>query len=174
MQSIAPSDNPEVPDVDVLVEQEPNDFLQLLKKYNIDLESFKDNFELLKKESSEEAANLAVKYVAQPISETISYVIAFILIILVSSLALSIVSFILNKIVKLPLLRTANKFLGIVCGVFFGSLWVYAVAVVVEFTLPYIHNSPSDIINQINPENTLIFKYLYFNNPVSELIKSLF
>ncbi|MBQ9921277.1 MAG: CvpA family protein [Clostridia bacterium] len=173
-ENIAPAENGEDPDINKLVEEEPNEFVQLLDKYNIDISSFKEFFNSFTEEKKEETADLAIEYVAKPISETISYVIAFVVILVVSSLLMMILTFILDKIVKLPLLRTANKLLGFVCGIFFGTLWVYVLATIVEYTIPYMSASSSPLISQIAPEKTLVFQYFYYNNPISEFIKALF
>lgn len=170
---LAPSDTGE-PDIDKLIEEEPNEFIQILEKFNINLDAFKEQFELFKKESVENTAEAAVEYVAKPASETLSYILAFILLLIASALAMAILKFLLDKIVKLPILRTANKFLGMIFGILFALLWIYILAMIVEIALPYLKNATSQIISQIEPSSTLIFKYFYNHNPIYELVKTLF
>lgn len=173
-ESIAPSESSEAPDISKIAEEEPNEFVLLLEKYNIDVASFKEFLSSFSEEKSEQTTELAIEYVAKPISETVSYIISFIVILIVSSILLWIIAFILDSIVKLPVFRTANKFLGIVCGLFFGVLWVCVVATVLEYALPYINACSSPLLKQMTPDKTLLFHYFYYNNPVSEIIKAFF
>lgn len=173
MTELSPSDTTG-PDIDRLIEEEPNEFIKILEKFNINLDTFKQQFELFKNENIENTTEAAIEYVAEPISETLSYILAFVLLLIVSSLAMAILKFLLDKIVKLPILRTANKFLGMISGILFGLLWIYILAMIVEITVPYLKNATSPLISQIEPSSTLIFKYFYTHNPIYELVKTLF
>ncbi len=161
-------------DIDKIIEEEPNEFIQILEKFNVDFETFKEKFNQFSSSSVENASQATIEYVAKPLSETVSYIVSFILILLVSSLVLAVVTFLLDKIVKLPILKTANKFLGMVAGILFGLLWVYVLAMVMEISLPYIRNVSAPAIAQIEPSSTMFFKYFYTYNPVFETIKALF
>ena len=174
MAQIATTENTDKPDFDKIVQEEPNKFVEILEKFNIDIDSFKENFENLKAESAEDTAEAAIEFVAKPLSQTISYIVAFILILVASILAMAIITFILDKIVKLPILRTANKFLGVVSGILFGLLWIYILSMIIELSLPYMQSSDYTLLAQIAPENTLAFKYFYVYNPIFEVIKALF
>lgn len=174
LTQIAPAENPNEPDIDKIVNDQPNAFAEILEKFNIDLDSFKENFEAFKAESAENTTEAAIEFVAKPLSQTVSYVVAFIVVLVVSVLAVAIITFILDKLVKLPVLRTANKFLGIVSGILFGMLWVYILAMIIELSLPYLQSSEYTLLTQTSPNNTLVFKYFYVYNPIFEVIKALF
>ena len=174
MSALATVGDTNEPDVDKIVRDEPNEFIKLLERLNIDTEAFAEKFEEFKQSSAENTAELTVEYIAKPLSGAISYVIAFILLLIVSSLIIAILGFLLDKIVKLPILRTANKFLGVVSGAILGLIWVYVISMIVEIALPYITTSSSPIVSGLDPHSTLLFRYFYSYNPVYEIIKALF
>ncbi|MBE6687938.1 MAG: CvpA family protein [Ruminococcaceae bacterium] len=174
MSQIAVDEATNQPDVDKIVEDKPGEFSDILEKFNIDFDAFKQSFENFKNESTENASQAAVDYIAKPLSQTVSYVIAFILILVASLLAVSVLTFLLDKLVKLPILRTANKFLGVLSGILFGLLWVYIVAMIVEIALPYMKSSEYPLLAQTSPENSMVFKYFFAYNPIYEMIKAIF
>lgn len=173
LTELAPAQEQATPDIDLLIREEPNEFVKILESFNINLEAFKQQFELLKKESAENTTQAAVEYVAKPISQTLSYILAFILLLIASTLVLSILKFLLDKVVKLPFLRTANRFLGIIAGILFAFLWIYVLSMIVEIALPYLKNASTPLLSQTDPSATLLFKYFYGRNPIYELVKVL-
>lgn len=174
VNAIASANEEGEPDIDKLIEDEPSEFVKILEALNIDAEAFKDKFEELKKSSAQNTVDATIEYIIKPVSETVSYIIAFILLLIVSSIVIAILTFLLDKIVKLPILRTANKFFGIIAGILFAILWVYIIAVIIEFAMPYIKNISSPVISAMDPSASMLFRYFYNCNPVLEIIKALF
>lgn len=172
MVELAPTEQNNL-NIDKLIEEVPNEFVKILESFNINLDDFKEQFELFKKESAENTTRAAVEYVAKPISQTLSYILAFVLLLVASMLVLSILKFLLDKVVKLPFLRTANRFLGIIAGILFALLWIYILSMIVEITLPYLKNTSTPLLSQTEPYSTLIFRYFYGRNPIYELVKVL-
>lgn len=159
---------------DKLIQDQPSEFLQILDQFGVDLESLEEKFEEFKTSSSQNTSDSVIKYIVKPISSTISYVIAFIIVFLASILILSIVTFLLDKISKLPLLKTANRLLGVISGILFALLLMYVFSTIVKIAVPYLQSSPYHTLSKISPENTFVFKYFYQCNPIHEIIKALF
>ncbi|MBQ9922880.1 MAG: CvpA family protein, partial [Clostridia bacterium] len=74
MSALATVGDTNEPDVDKIVRDEPNEFIKLLERLNIDTEAFAEKFEEFKQSSAENTAELTVEYIAKPLSGAISYV----------------------------------------------------------------------------------------------------
>ena len=69
-----------------------------------------------------------------------------------------LIAFILNRIVELPVLRTANKGLGIALGVILAVLRIALFCFVMNLLIGNAEYLNSDFINSLQPENTFFFK----------------
>lgn len=68
--------------------------------------------------------------VADSLSKIIATVIGYVLLFIIAFVVLTIVIFIVDKVAKLPLLKTADKILGLVLGAVSGILAVMVVSVI--------------------------------------------
>lgn len=82
-----------------------------------------------------QGANIALeleKSVAAPIITAVAHAILFVAVLVLSYILLMIVVSLIDRFFKLPLLKTANKFLGGVLGAFKGVLLVFLLCVILE------------------------------------------
>lgn len=70
----------------------------------------------------------------------------------------------LDKLTDLPILRQANKLLGLVAGVVLALLRVWLFCAVVQLLLPCADTLGLGIVSHIDPANTFLFKFFYENN----------
>lgn len=95
---------------------------------------------------------------AEKIIDIVSRLLAVIILFIGAQIILSIIAFILNRIVELPVLRTANKGLGIALGVILAVLRISLFCFVMNLLIGNAEYLNSDFINSLQPENTFFFK----------------
>ena len=95
---------------------------------------------------------------AEKIIDIVSKLLAVIILFIGAQIILSIIAFILNRIVELPVLRTANKGLGIALGVILAVLRSALCCFVMNLLIGNAEYLNSDFINSLQPENTFFFK----------------
>lgn len=85
-----------------------------------------------------ETINQAKEQVAEKIVDAIINVMSLVLIYVIVKLALSIVCFILDKIMQIPLLKQINEAFGLMLGLLLGIIQVYTVLAVITFLSSFI------------------------------------
>lgn len=101
--------------------------------------------------------NLAAKS-AEKIVDVVSTILAVVLLFIGAQILLAIAAFILNRVVSLPVLRTANKGLGVALGVVLAVLRIALFCFVMNLLIGNAEYINSDFINGLQPENTLFFR----------------
>ncbi len=110
--------------------------------------------------NGKDALTRAAKFIAEPIIDLIAMLVAIVVLFIGTQILLSIVAFLLNKLATLPILRTANKGLGIVLGVVLALLRVFLFCFVMNLLIDNASFLNSDFLSGLNPENTFLFKML--------------
>ena len=110
--------------------------------------------------NGEDALTRAAKFIADPIIDLIAMLVAIVVLFIGTQILLSIVAFLLNKLATLPILRTANKGLGIVLGIVLALLRVFLFCFVMNLLIDNASFLNSDFLSGLNPENTFLFKML--------------
>ena len=100
------------------------------------------------------------------ISEWIINGSSFMLIVFGVIAVLSLLTIFLDQVMKLPLLKEANKLGGIAVGVIRGAFSVLVMMTIITFILPFMHGTW--LISAI--ENSQIAIYFYNNNLLLYLI----
>lgn len=137
----------------------PDDFSALLSRYGADASALSDTFGRMS-DAGAAAADSMARAIAAPISRGIADVCAFILLFIAAMLACTIIGALLDLIVKLPVLRTANRLLGFLLGVLCAAIlgWLFAEAA--ELVMRYLHTVNPDTFAADIIDHTLLVKYL--------------
>jgi len=149
----------------------PNDFLNMLKGYGVDLP---DVNKWINDAIANGAHNLN-EYVAtnlvEPVAKSISYFIAFAAVLIVALILLKIVTALINKAMKLPGLNLINSIGGLVLGFVYGVVLCYIFVFLAYYILPYLsaNTSMNSVTSVIN--DTVFFKWIY-EHPLMNLIFS--
>ena len=114
-----------------------------------------DRNELLKAESIENVAKL----IADPITDIVAMVAAVIIIFILAQIVLAIAAFFLNKLANLPILRTANKGLGIGLGAVLALFRVFLFCFAMTALIEHADFLGSDFLLGLNPDSTFLFKF---------------
>ena len=141
-----------------LLEGESEEFNKLLSVAGMDkdgrLEKYKKYVSM---DPDKVAYNLAVE-ISNPIIDTVAIIVAIIIIYIGTQIILSVVSFILDKACRLPVLKSCNKLLGIVVGVVLALLRACLFCFVIKILMENADFLGSGFIAELAPEKTLLFK----------------
>ncbi len=145
-----------------LFESKPQFFVDILNRYSTlrDAESYF---------SSGEAVSISdiSEFMASPIAHTISNILGFVLVFIVLLIALGLITIFLDKVCKLPILKTANTLLGIILGALLGLLFAWLIAAVAGGALPHITKAYPEVFDPMTMENSIVLRWLYNFNPLT-------
>ena len=99
------------------------------------------------------------KYIASPVSDTLSKALSFIAIFIAVFVALSLIAFLLNAVFKLPVLRSANKFLGLVFGVLEAFVLAVCLSNVLASLSVGLGSINSSLFGREVVENSVVMKF---------------
>ena len=77
----------------------------------------------------------------------------------------------LNRIFNLPILKQINKLLGLVCGALKCVIIIFIACYIMQIILPMMNNTP-EILSKSSIDSTIIFKNIYYNNPLNSIIEN--
>ncbi len=106
------------------------------------------------------------EFMADPLARTLSNVLGFILIFILILIGLKIVTYLADKLCKLPVLHGTNTLLGIICGAALGFVTVWLAASVIAGFIPSLHSAFPEIFEKDLFEQTYVLKWLYNFNPL--------
>ncbi|PKM62812.1 MAG: hypothetical protein CVU97_03485 [Firmicutes bacterium HGW-Firmicutes-21] len=160
-----------IEDVEQLVEKDsPSDFTQLLNKVGIGENELSTQFKQWKTEAGVDLRERLIDYLAEPEVNTVVTVAAVALLFFGSLILLKIATYVLDKVFTLPVLKTANKLLGVLLGVLLAIVRIYLFCIIIKLLLPYGQTLDIGMLSAINPEGTLLFRLFYDFNIFSFLL----
>lgn len=107
---------------------------------------------------SETATSQLAKHIAEPIINVTAMILAITVLFVGTQVILSILAFLLDKIARLPVLRTFNKLGGIIVGVVLALIRVCLFCFIMGILIENRDFLASDFITNLKPENTLLFR----------------
>lgn len=145
-----------------LFNTKPEFFTDILNRYSTvgEVESFYNSGQ------SVSVADISA-FMAEPIARTISNILGFVLVFIVLLIALGILTFLLDRICKLPVLKSANKLLGILSGAVSGLFFAWLIAAVAGGALPHLSKAYPEVFDPMTLENSIVLKWLYSFNPLT-------
>ncbi len=146
----------------------PDAFQQIIDRYNAD-EGTLSQTAPVHPQAEESAVDTLSEMIAAPVVNVISDVLAFLLIFIASVIVLKLLTWILDLIFQLPVLKTANTFLGLLVGVVIALVWAWVLS---SLSVPFIHAMTSispDLFSESVIENSVILKF-FANNTVDDVI----
>ncbi len=110
-----------------LFDEMPDAFRQIIDRYDADEERLTDALPD-EPEAEEEDVHLLSELIAEPVARAISGVLAFLALFVGSVIVLKLLTWILDLIFQLPVLKTANSMLGFLFGVLSALLWAWVLS----------------------------------------------
>ena len=150
-------------EISSLLNGESEEFNKLVTIAQLDREELKSWYNEKIDTSAKDGKELLAKRLSAPIIDTVAVVIAVIVLFFGTQILLSIAAYFLNKLAKLPVLRSFNKLFGIILGVILALLRVLLFCFVVNILIEHSVFLGSEFISSLSPESTVLFK------PLSEL-----
>lgn len=124
------------------------------------------------------AAQSSSNNIAEDIMKSISPVfinliktVAFSTLLVVLTSIFKVFSRTLNRIFNLPILKQINKLLGLVCGALKCVIIIFITCYIIQIVIPMMSNTP-EILSQSSIDSTIIFKNIYYNNPLNSIIEN--
>jgi len=147
----------------------PNDeFSSILDRYGVALNSIADKLRGLINVGENEVDSLA-EDIASPTSNLLANVIAFALIFAAAFLVLSLLTALIDKIFKLPVLSGANRFFGFLFGVAEAVIVTSIAALALSVLVTGLGAISPDLFGQATVENTIVCRFLTEHNVFSFL-----
>lgn len=110
-------------------------------------------------ENDKKAESVIAQKIAEPIIDTVALLVAILVLYIGSQIVLSVLTFFLDKIARLPVLKSCNKLLGIILGAALAVVRVCLFCFVVEILIENSAFLGSDMLAGLKPENTLLYKF---------------
>ncbi len=146
-------------DLGDLASEIPPPLVNVLDRYNVDLNSFLDKIRGLMGVSEETVYGFAEE-IAAPTANVISAVIAFVALFLAANIALKLLTGIIDLIFRLPVLKAANTVLGVIFGVLEAALVVCALAVALNTLVETMGSIDPEMFGADVVEKTLISRHI--------------
>ena len=112
-------------------------FMNMISVFGIDTEEIREKWQEWRTENTEKLRVDLEEYVSKPVVHAVATVVAFLALFLGSLLILKLALFLLDRFFRLPVLRQANTFLGVLLGVILAAVRVYLFVALVNLLLPY-------------------------------------
>ena len=148
----------------------PDAFKSMLGNYNISTDSLQNAAGSAIASGSQTAANSLITNVVDPIAQIVSRGIAFVIIFALCMIAVKIVANMSSGVSKIPLIGSVNKVGGAVVGVLKSVLVLFIIATCIALIIPVISLQKNPIITGANVNNSTIFKAIYYNNPITQML----
>ncbi len=139
-------------------------FIKMMSVFGIDEEELSQKWDEWRHQNTESLRSSLEEYIAEPVVDAVATATAFIVLFAGTLILLKLVTFLLDRFAKLPVLKQANTFLGVILGVIMAVLYVYLFVAVVNILLPFGRELGWGIFQNVRTEDTLLFGWFADNN----------
>lgn len=148
-------------DVDTLIDEQPQAFLSVLKRFGVEADDIKNLFNSSEnEETDDEKVKRIAEHIGSPIAAALSKAVSFIIVFIVLLIVLFIAAFILTLVVKLPVLKVADKLMGGVLGAVMGILLCWGLSLAICALMPHLAVLYEGTVPESVIENSIVVKYL--------------
>lgn len=159
-------------DLESLFVDLPDFFTEIADFLGFDTDLLHTQYETIAQQSVEQAKAAVIDVMISPLSAIVSRVIAFAFIFAVCCIAVSVLWWLSDLIVNVPIIRQLDKIGGLVFGVLNSFLMVFVVVAVINIGSNYFMKDRTLESRRKITENTLIFKHFNEYNPLNSLFIS--
>ena len=121
-------------------------------------------------QQTDKALDGIATHIAEPVSYALSYALCFIIIFVLVLVALWLIKHLLKLTEKLPVIKQANKVLGLVVGGVLGIIIVWVLSIMIKLGLPYLNVVAPTVFTEDLFEKSIILKLTYYLNAVRAMI----
>lgn len=149
----------EVFDLSRLFADMPDEFASVLARYGANTEQLSAAYGSFSQAGADQAGELAGQ-IAEPVVAGLSDVCGFLLVFVAVMLACLLLGALLDLIVKLPVLRSANRLLGFLLGLICAAALALIYAGAAEHLTNYLHSVDPVAVGADVIDRTILLKYL--------------
>lgn len=146
-------------ELDDLIEGKSEDFNRLASIAGVNRNNLEKNQEA-KQAAKEERIEKIAERISEPIIDTAASILSVILLYILVQVGLSVGGFFLDKLANLPILKTANKVLGIVLGVILALFRVFLFCFIMKVLIEVGGFIGNDFLCSFEPEKTILFRFI--------------
>ena len=158
--SVAKDSIPKV-DTDTLVNDMPSAFKKVLDRFGTSPEDIRAMFENSDPNETDEAKRERIaEKMGAPLAKAISKALAFLIVFALIYVILLVASVIICAIVKLPVLKAADKLLGAVLGGISGLALAWGISIAICALLPHLSVLYGGIIPETVIDNSIVVNFL--------------
>ncbi len=144
---------------DRLLADKPDSFLQMLKRCHIDLSGI-EQFMKGVTQAGENGLDDLAERISDPAVSALSHVIAFAVIFIGVSIVMIILTLLIDLIFRLPVLRSANIFLGVLVGIVEAVVLTSMLALILNGLVRYLGVFDATLFGDEVVDNTMLCSFL--------------
>ena len=137
----------------------PDALKQILDRYDVDVYNLSQSVSGAT-DAGESVVDSLCEKIAAPVVTVISNVAAFLAVFVASVIVLKILTWVVDLIFQLPVLKTANTLLGLLVGLISAVFWAWLLS---SLAVPFVNAMSSispDLFNKSVIENSVFLKHL--------------
>ncbi len=140
----------------------PSEFSDILGRYGADAQKLAERFGTIE-EAAEESVNDLASNITSSVVHGVSDALAFTTLFVGALIILTFVIWLIGLILKLPVLSSIDKGLGLIFGIISGLLLVWVYSNLVTYAVETIEIVKPGILGQNVVDNTFVVKYISEN-----------
>ena len=156
--SLSQKEGGESYDLERLFDTEQSDFMKLLQRFGADVDQIAEDYGAITAGTEETVRELSER-ISHSITDVLSRVLAFLGLFLASILVLSLISWLLGLVARLPVLKQLNGFLGFLCGVILAAGFLFVFSTVGLYLFEQLHAVFPDSIPESIAEDSFALKH---------------
>ena len=132
--------------------------MKLLQRFGADVDQIAEDYGAITAGTEETVRELSER-ISHSITDVLSRVLAFLGLFLASILVLSLISWLLGLVARLPVLKQLNGFLGFLCGVILAAGFLFVFSTVGLYLFEQLHAVFPDSIPESIAEDSFALKH---------------
>ena len=159
-------------DLSKVAEDLPEAYVNILDRYHINLEEFTAQISGITAADESVIADFSAQ-IAEPCAAAVSSAAAFIILFLGAFIVLSLVTWILDALFRLPVLSATNRFFGFLFGTLEGVLLAWVIAVAGSALMSALGSLDTDLFGPHVVDKTVICKFFVDRNILTKVMEVL-
>ncbi len=156
-------------DLSKLFGEMPEPFRQILDRYGADADALTEEVTPQADATSEHVEDL-VSMIADPVTGAVAGVLAFFALFVGALIALKLLTWVLDLVFQLPVLKTANTLLGFVFGLVSALLWAWMFSSLSVMFINAMSSISPDHFSKSIIDNTVILRF-FANDGFSSILR---
>ncbi len=156
-------------DLSRLFRDMPEAFTQILERYGVDSRQLADAVNPQSDAGADRVENLA-QIISEPVAKAIAGVVSFLLLFVAAVIVLKLLTWILDLIFRLPVLKKANTVLGLIVGVLSAFVWAWVLSALSVIFIRAMSSISPEVFSTAVIENTVILKF-FANDGFANLLR---